>query len=302
MLFRSAHGHLQADRFDADRDAVVDRAVAAGLSRLLIPGWDVASSLAGAAIAAQIGWARVAIGVHPSAADLASDERSSLLARVADSHISAVGETGIDTKRYGVPLAVQRANLDAHLAVALEHGKPLILHCRSAAGSDLAQRELIAALRSAGFGDGTVTRAFAGRVPFILHSASGSAAYIDEALALGGGVSISGLAFRPEEGATGEWVREVPADRLMHFQILDSDRRVLGNQLTWIYPRPGETKSCVGCHEDPSMSPPALNNIAFTQDKPAEITPIDDVRSTADYRRAVTGRVLRRIVLDAGPA
>lgn len=210
-----AHGHLQADRFDADRDAVVDRAVAAGLSRLLIPGWDVASSLAGAAIAAQIGWARVAIGVHPSAADLASEERSSLLARVADSHISAVGETGIDTKRYGVPLAVQRANLDAHLAVALEWGKPLILHCRSAAGSDIAQRELIAALRAAGFGDASATRAFAGRVPFILHSASGAASYVDEALALGGGISISGLAFRPEEAATGEWVRDVPVDRLL---------------------------------------------------------------------------------------
>ena len=101
------------------------------------------------------------------------------------------------------------------LAAALEHGKPLILHCRSASGSDIAQRELIAALRSAGFGDAAMTRAFGGRVPFILHSASGSAAYIDEALALGGGISISGLAFRPEEAATGDWVRGVPADRLL---------------------------------------------------------------------------------------
>jgi TatD DNase family protein len=181
----------------------------------LIPGWDAASSLAGAAIAARIGWARVAIGIHPSAADLHPNERSALLARVAEAQISAVGETGIDTKRDGVPLAVQRANLDAHLAVALEHGKPLILHCRSAAGSDAAQRELIAALRAAGFGDTAATRAFDGRVPFILHSASGSAAYVDEALALGGGVSISGLAFRPEESATGEWVSAVPADRLL---------------------------------------------------------------------------------------
>jgi len=44
---------------------------------------------------------------------------------------------------------------------------------------------------------------------------------------------------------------EAPADRLLHFQVLDSDRRVIGNQRTWIYPRPGETKSCVGCHEHP---------------------------------------------------
>jgi hypothetical protein len=53
----------------------------------------------------------------------------------------------------------------------------------------------------------------------------------------------------------GSFFVEAPADRLLHFQVLDSDRRVLGNQLTWIYARPGETKSCVGCHERPSVSP-----------------------------------------------
>ncbi|HJM62660.1 MAG: hypothetical protein CMN05_11670 [Roseibacillus sp.] len=49
----------------------------------------------------------------------------------------------------------------------------------------------------------------------------------------------------------GSFYIEAPADRLVHFQVLDSDRRVVGNQLTWIYTRPGEMKSCVGCHEDP---------------------------------------------------
>lgn len=44
---------------------------------------------------------------------------------------------------------------------------------------------------------------------------------------------------------------EAPADRLMHFQVLDSDRRVIGNQRTWIYARGNELKSCVGCHENP---------------------------------------------------
>jgi len=53
----------------------------------------------------------------------------------------------------------------------------------------------------------------------------------------------------------GSFCVEVPADRLMHFQVLDSDRRVVGNQLTWIYPRAGETRSCIGCHEDPHTAP-----------------------------------------------
>jgi len=50
--------------------------------------------------------------------------------------------------------------------------------------------------------------------------------------------------------ADGSFFVEVPADRLIHMQILDSDREVVGNQLIWMFARPGETRSCVGCHED----------------------------------------------------
>ncbi len=55
----------------------------------------------------------------------------------------------------------------------------------------------------------------------------------------------------------GSFFVEVPADRLLHFQVLDSNRRVLGNQLTWMYARADETKSCVGCHEIPNTAPPS---------------------------------------------
>ena len=51
--------------------------------------------------------------------------------------------------------------------------------------------------------------------------------------------------------ADGSFYIEVPADRLLHLQVLDADRRVVGNQLFWMYARPGETRSCVGCHEQP---------------------------------------------------
>ncbi|MHC4155725.1 MAG: HEAT repeat domain-containing protein, partial [Planctomycetota bacterium] len=44
--------------------------------------------------------------------------------------------------------------------------------------------------------------------------------------------------------ADGSFLVEVPADRLIHIQILDSDREVVGNQLIWMFARPGETRSC----------------------------------------------------------
>lgn len=54
--------------------------------------------------------------------------------------------------------------------------------------------------------------------------------------------------------ADGSFYIEVPADRLIHVQVLDSDRRVVGNQQIWMYVRPGETRSCVGCHERPDTT------------------------------------------------
>lgn len=54
--------------------------------------------------------------------------------------------------------------------------------------------------------------------------------------------------------ADGSFLLEVPADRLLHLQVLDSDRRVVGNQMIWMYARPGEKRSCIGCHESPGTS------------------------------------------------
>jgi hypothetical protein len=64
--------------------------------------------------------------------------------------------------------------------------------------------------------------------------------------------------------ADGSFYVEVPADRLIHFQVLDSDRRVIGNQLIWTYARPGETRSCIGCHEKPDGTNTA-NGTGFPQ-------------------------------------
>jgi HEAT repeat protein len=69
--------------------------------------------------------------------------------------------------------------------------------------------------------------------------------------------------------ADGSFHVEIPADRMLQLQILDSDRRVLGNQTFWMYARPDQTRSCVGCHEtrDSTVVP---THFAVT----AELTPI----------------------------
>ncbi len=210
-----AHGHLQADRFDADRSEVIARLRSAGMTRLLIPSWSVGSSQAAVEIAREHDLMDAAIGIHPHHATDEASQRAALLARAAEPEIVAIGETGIDTKRNYAPLADQIENLEAHIEVAVQLGKPLILHCRSAGDGDDAQRQLMKTLRASPIGTAGGAARFGGRAPFILHSASGSAEYINEGLALGGVVSLSGLVFRPEERATADWVRSIPLDRLL---------------------------------------------------------------------------------------
>ncbi|MBI4602342.1 MAG: hypothetical protein HY721_10320, partial [Planctomycetes bacterium] len=81
--------------------------------------------------------------------------------------------------------------------------------------------------------------------------------------------------------ADGSFLVEVPADRLLQLQILDSDRRVVGNQITWIYVRPGETKSCAGCHEDPHVAPPAAGPGALSMPPLACLPAGDELRYRA---------------------
>jgi HEAT repeat protein len=76
----------------------------------------------------------------------------------------------------------------------------------------------------------------------------------------------------------GSFFVKVPADRLLQFQVLDSNRRVVGNQLTWMYTRADETKSCVGCHEIPNtapLSPGAPGPMAMRLD-PLDLLPNGD--------------------------
>ena len=205
-----AHGHLQAERFDADREEVIARLIAAGATRLLVPSWSTVSSRGALEIVRANPWMDAAIGIHPHHAADEAHERAALLEGADAPEIVAIG-----TKRNLAPISDQVANLESHIEVAVQLGKPLILHCRSAGDADDAQRQLIKTLNESPITSARGRAAFQDRPPFILHSASGSAEYINEGLALGGVVSLSGLVFRPEERATADWVRSIPLDRLL---------------------------------------------------------------------------------------
>ncbi|MEO8252733.1 MAG: TatD family hydrolase [Chloroflexota bacterium] len=129
-----SHCHLQDPAFDADRDAVIGRAVEAGIARLLVPGYDLASSRAAIALAeAHPGLIDAAVGVHPHYAALPSaadwDELASL---AADPVVVAVGEIGLDFHRNLSPRAEQQEALKRQLELASAVDKPVLVHDRDA--------------------------------------------------------------------------------------------------------------------------------------------------------------------------
>jgi TatD DNase family protein len=210
-----SHAHLQADAFASDRASVIDAARSASVERILVPGWNSDSSAAAVRLAREWG-VDAAVGVHPHDAELTTEgDWAAIVDLAGQAEVVAIGETGLDYDRVHSPPEAQLNNLRRHLRLALDTGKPLILHCRSAVGRRDAQDVLMAELRAAGF-PGAATRAtFENRPPAVLHSFSGPVDYAAAALEMGIAIAFGGLVFRNGEEASAEVARLVPAELLL---------------------------------------------------------------------------------------
>lgn len=108
--------------------------MAAGIERILVPGYDLASSRAAIALAeAHPGLLDAAVGVHPHFAAAPSDaEWDTLAVLAAHPRVVAVGEIGLDFHRNLAPRAAQEAALARQLGIAAATGKPVLVHDREA--------------------------------------------------------------------------------------------------------------------------------------------------------------------------
>lgn len=211
MRLIDSHCHLNADRFEDDVDAVLAAATAAGVERILVPGWNVASSRRALDLVDRQAWLDAAVGLHPhDAAKVDAAGWREILDLARDRRVLAIGETGLDYDRVFSPIDDQLVNLRRNLALALDTGRPAILHVRSSAGRRDAQDALLAELGAAGVGGASWASAFRDRPPAIIHSYSGPVDFARAVLDLGLSISISGLAFRGGEEATAEVAALVP--------------------------------------------------------------------------------------------
>lgn len=216
MRLVDAHCHVNADRFADDAEFVVGAARLAGVERILVPGWNTASSERAVDLVERLPWMDAAVGVHPHDAAKVEDAGWARIVELAGSdRVVAIGETGLDYDRVFSPIPDQLANLGRNLALALHTGKPAILHCRSAPGRRDAQDALLGELRAAGVGEAAWTAAFGDRPPVVVHSFSGPVDYARAMLDLGAAISFSGLVFRRGEEPSAEVAAITPVDRLL---------------------------------------------------------------------------------------
>jgi TatD DNase family protein len=133
-----SHTHL--DLCEAPITELVALAEAAGVTRMLTVGTTPAACRAALAAAEDFPQVYAAVGRHPNEATGFDDaDLAELRALAAHPRCLAIGETGLDFYRDGAPRADQQRAFAAHVALARETGRPLVIHCRDAAAETLAQ-------------------------------------------------------------------------------------------------------------------------------------------------------------------
>jgi TatD DNase family protein len=193
--------NLTHDSFAADRDAVMARALQAGVRRQVVTGADLASSRQAAALAAAHPsrlWSTA--GVHPHhAQSFAGAQRSELIDLLKLNCVVAVGECGLDYFRNLSPPPAQRAAFIAQLEIAAQIGKPVFLHQRDAHGDFAA-----------------ILQDFAGALRGVAHCFTGGAVELEAYLSLGLYIGITGWACDERRGLELRGiVPRIPADRLV---------------------------------------------------------------------------------------
>jgi TatD DNase family protein len=185
------HAHLDASAEPAD--VLIARAAEAGVTRIVSVGTHPESWRDTLAIAEQNDGVVAALGIHPHNA--ADGDLASLRDALAHPKAVAVGETGLDYFRDYAPRDAQRRVFDAQLGLAIELGKPVVIHTRAADDDTLTALD--------GFG-GTV----------VLHCFS-STRLLEPALANGWYVSFAGNVTYKNAHDVRSAAFAVPAERLL---------------------------------------------------------------------------------------
>jgi len=195
-----SHCHLDHEQFHEDREAVIERARAAGVECMMAIGTgDGPPDLeAGIRLADRYPFIYATVAVHPHEASKATEETFARLRELAQHpKVLAIGEMGLDYHYDFSPRQVQREVFERQLDLAAEARKPIVIHTREA------WADTLEVLRSRWRGEG------------IMHCFTGDEEQAREALDLGFYLSFGGVLTFPKAETVRQAARIAPEDRIL---------------------------------------------------------------------------------------
>lgn len=195
------HCHLDFPDFEAERDAIIDRAAQAGVGQMITISTRVRKFDTILALAERYANVFCSVGTHPNNADEELDVTVEDLVRLsAHPKVVAIGEAGLDYFYDTVSPADQMTGLRRHIAAARQTGLPLVIHSRQA------DEDMAAVLTE---------ETANGPFPFLLHCFSSGPELARIGVELGGYVSFSGILTFPKSQDLRDIAATVPQDRLL---------------------------------------------------------------------------------------
>ncbi len=201
MKLVDSHCHLDHEKYQGDLDAVLERAAASGVDRMLCIGTGDGPPDLEHAIELARRYPRImaTVGVHPHDADSATPATFDALgALLKHEEVVALGEIGLDYHYDLSPREVQRDVFVEQMRLAREASKPIIIHTREAWDDTLA----------------LIREHWRSRTG-IMHCFTGDAAQARQALDLGFLLGFGGVITFPRSESLREALRQVPDDRLL---------------------------------------------------------------------------------------
>lgn len=206
-MFFDTHTHLGSHKFEEDLPAILDRARAAGVTRMMAPATDLPNARKLLALAEKEPDVRVAVGIHPCDVDSVSGENWIKELRDLARHpkVAAIGEIGLDyfhAPPEGYDLAGWKLHqahcLHLQLELAAELGLNVVLHNRES-WEDLT----------------AIVMPYSGRLRGVFHCYTGTLEQAQPLLDAGHLISFTGIVTFKNPGPAGETVRQVPAGHYM---------------------------------------------------------------------------------------
>lgn len=193
------HTHLHCEHFNTDREQVLERAMAAGVHRLIEVGYDLPSSRAALDLADRYPQVFAVVGLQPNQAHRAPpDWLTQIRAFAAHPKVIGIGEIGLDYYRNAAPHDLQQRVFIEQLDLARALGLPVVIHSREAHHDTV-----------------DILQKHARDVRGMLHSFSGDWDYAKRCLDLGWFLSFSGPLTFPRATTLHEVARRVPIDRML---------------------------------------------------------------------------------------